>query len=363
MNQEKKILVIDDELQICENVTEYLKGFGFKTISAHNGVEGVQKAIKLKPDLILCDIDMPSLNGYGVYEQIQEIPDLAIIPFIFLTAKSSLEELREGMQLGADDYITKPFKLNDVLLSINRRLEKTSKIKEISEQKIEAIAENNLVGIFFYDRGGFSFVNKKLRKIIGIGASEFKMLRFNDIITGGESDKIIEKINACLNGVMESISLETFLKTRRDNVLNVYLSLHRLVVNNKKSLVGIVLPINEIKGKVKDDLSKAYSGIIGHLMQTKHDDLAKKLSEIAKSIDSSARVPLSGFNIKYDFSDREKEVLSLICKGLTNNEIADKLFLSSRTVENHRSSLLRKSNSKNTAQLVVFGIKFLKIKI
>jgi len=119
-----KILVIEDETLLRENTIELLELEGFQAISAENGVVGVQLAQKCKPDLIICDVMMPELDGFGVLHQLRLNSATASIPFIFLTAKTERGDIREGMDLGADDYLAKPYDANELLKAIATRLEK-----------------------------------------------------------------------------------------------------------------------------------------------------------------------------------------------------------------------------------------------
>ncbi len=105
----KKVLIIEDEQNIRETLSDLLDLCGYSTILAKDGEEGVQKATCDHPDLVLCDVNMPGMDGYQVLTELKKSRDLALVPFIFLTAKSSMEDLRTGMELGADDYLTKPF--------------------------------------------------------------------------------------------------------------------------------------------------------------------------------------------------------------------------------------------------------------
>ena len=109
MSQKRKILVIEDQEDVRENIAELLDLSNYEPVIASNGKEGVKKALEIKPDLILCDIMMPEMDGYEVLYLIGKNPEIASIPFIFLTAKSEKNDFRKGMNLGADDYITKPF--------------------------------------------------------------------------------------------------------------------------------------------------------------------------------------------------------------------------------------------------------------
>ncbi len=121
----KSILVIDDNADIRENTAEILDLAGYKTATAENGKKGVELALKQKPDLIVCDIMMPELDGYGVLHLLRKNPETQFIPFIFLTAKTERTDLRKGMEMGADDYITKPFEDIELLNAIEVRLKKT----------------------------------------------------------------------------------------------------------------------------------------------------------------------------------------------------------------------------------------------
>src|SRR6187549_3194841 len=103
------ILIIDDHNDIRENIAEILTLAGYATLTAENGKKGVEIAIKEKPSLVICDIMMPELDGYGVLHLMRKNPETEDIPFIFLTAKTERADFRKGMEMGADDFITKPF--------------------------------------------------------------------------------------------------------------------------------------------------------------------------------------------------------------------------------------------------------------
>lgn len=124
------ILVIDDNQDIRENTAEILELAGYKTFTAENGKRGVEMALKEKPDVIVCDIMMPELDGYGVLHLLRKNPDAQNIPFIFLTAKTERSDFRKGMEMGADDYVTKPFEDIELLNAIETRLKKTEVLRQ-----------------------------------------------------------------------------------------------------------------------------------------------------------------------------------------------------------------------------------------
>jgi CheY-like chemotaxis protein len=119
----KKILVIEDENFIRENLLELLEIEGFEAVGAENGCVGVELAKQQQPDLILCDVMMPELDGYGVLEALRRDPVTARIPFLFLTASADRTNLQKIRDLGIDDYILKPFNVDKFLASIADRME------------------------------------------------------------------------------------------------------------------------------------------------------------------------------------------------------------------------------------------------
>src|SRR6188768_1723726 len=121
----KSILVIEDNKDIRENTAEILDLAGFKAITAEDGRRGVDLAVKEKPDVIICDIMMHELDGYGVPHLLRKNPETLSVPFIFVTAKTERSDFRKGMEMGADDYITKPFEDSELLNAIEMRLKKT----------------------------------------------------------------------------------------------------------------------------------------------------------------------------------------------------------------------------------------------
>lgn len=135
----KKILLIEDNVEIRENTSEILTLDGYEVTVAENGKEGVTKAIAEKPDLIICDIMMPVLDGYGVLHLLTKNPETADIPFIFLTAKAERTDFRKGMDMGADDYITKPFDDVELLNAVESRLRKVEVLNQKYQKTLEGL--------------------------------------------------------------------------------------------------------------------------------------------------------------------------------------------------------------------------------
>lgn len=138
-----RVLVIEDQDDVRENIVELLELSNYNVSSAPNGKEGVKSALASPPDLILCDIMMPEMDGYEVLYLLSKNPETASLPFIFLTAKAEKSDFRKGMNMGADDYITKPFEEMELLGAIERRLRKYEELSSISgmDQLVEHAAK------------------------------------------------------------------------------------------------------------------------------------------------------------------------------------------------------------------------------
>ena len=146
----RNILLIDDNQDFREDVAEILQLSNYITLTAPDGKTGVEKALKEKPDLIICDVSMPHMDGFSVLHILSRHPETVAIPFIFMTGKNELSDIRKGMGMGADDYLVKPFDETDLLNSIEMRLSKThalkGKLTEIQQNIITFIKEIRLNG-------------------------------------------------------------------------------------------------------------------------------------------------------------------------------------------------------------------------
>ncbi len=194
MNLEKsvKVLIVEDERDLRLNLEDILQYNGFETATAKDGLEGYQKVVEFEPDIIISDVRMPELDGFGLLKKLQENSKTKLIPFIFLTAKVENEDVRAGMALGADDYITKPFKIQDVLDTINTRLEK----RKYQSEKITNFKED------FFHNTSHNF-RTPLVSIIG-----FSEILLNDYYNLDDEEilNIIRKIKRAGESLKEDIN-------------------------------------------------------------------------------------------------------------------------------------------------------------
>lgn len=287
MNKQK-ILVIEDNIDIRENIVELLSLSGFDTIEAVDGREGAKFALQELPDLILCDIMMPGLDGYGVLHILSKHRETHNIPFIFLTAKAEKSDMRKGMTLGADDYITKPFDETDLLTAIENRLKKSANNQPFDngrEDLFEKIFEKNKQ-IKSYDKKEYFYREEDTpRKLFFIHEGKVKISKINkdgrevvlELYGKGDffgywgilEDRLYnENAQALENCVIYEIPMEDFKALLRTNT-TVSASFLKLLSNNmlikedkiielayesvRKRIANSILAINDVYGN--DDLS------------------------------------------------------------------------------------------------------------
>ncbi len=142
-----KILVIEDAQPLRKDIVEMLTFEGFDVVGAENGVLGVEYALEANPDLIICDIMMPELDGYGVLERLRQEPATRTIPFIFLTARTDRSDVRQGMELGAEDYLTKPFAASELLSTVRAQLRKREIYEQMSDQKLDELRDSIILSL------------------------------------------------------------------------------------------------------------------------------------------------------------------------------------------------------------------------
>jgi DNA-binding NarL/FixJ family response regulator len=177
----KKILVIEDEPEMRRNITALLRYHNYEPVGAENGRQGIEVARRENPDLILCDVMMPELDGYAVIQALQNDQALARIPFIFLTAKGEKHDLRSGMELGADDYLTKPVANADLIRAIESRLRRSGQQQVIREFKPDFSSSAPLVKLGLTPRAAEALLwlaqgktNSDIASILGITESTVK---------------------------------------------------------------------------------------------------------------------------------------------------------------------------------------------
>lgn len=202
------ILILEDDDGVRLPLVDLLEANNYNVIAAENGKKGLEAAKNEEPDLIISDIMMPEMNGYEVFEALQNDPLTAIIPFIFLSAKTDPADVREGLGLGADDYLTKPFETQTLLDAVRTRLDK---YKKISEAALSAEDNPDYDQIFIKDGDSCWFVEyDKLRLL----ESEDNYVRFF-------FDENKPLISRTLNHLEERLPAKLFFRANRKQIINL----------------------------------------------------------------------------------------------------------------------------------------------
>lgn len=202
------ILILEDDENVRLPLIDLLEAENYTVLNAPDGKQGIELARKEKPDLIVSDIMMPEVDGYGVFEALQKDPITAVIPFIFLTAKTDPSDIREGLGLGVDDYITKPFEQEDLLDSIQTRL---NKYRRISEAALKADDNPDYDQIFIKDGESCWFVEYEKIRLL---ESEDNYVR-----VFFENEKPL--ISRTLNYLEERLPAKLFFRANRKQIINL----------------------------------------------------------------------------------------------------------------------------------------------
>ena len=211
----KKILIIEDDPSVRGLIKDLLETNNYIVLSASDGTDGILIGVKEKPDLIICDIMMPKLNGFEVIESLKKNPDLNSVPFLFLTAKTEMSDIREGMELGADDYITKPFRAVNLLKAIETRLKRFETI----QKKMEAGKSEPKNNIYKEDDRLFiTAANKpqfvKISDVLCIKANA----EYSDLYLLSGSKLLVRRL---LKQWEEILPSNVFLRIHRSSIINI----------------------------------------------------------------------------------------------------------------------------------------------
>jgi len=194
----KKILVIEDDRLILETTSDFLATSGYEVLKAANGGEGISLAKVQSPDLILCDILMPGIDGHEVYRILHNDITTADIPFIFLSSLSDKQDIRLGMQMGADDYVTKPADPAELLKTVETRLEKFDRLLKHKELRYHALFELASEAILMIKPGEGEIVdaNQSTLDLLGYSKNEIIKLCATDILPPGTWENIVKLLNS-----------------------------------------------------------------------------------------------------------------------------------------------------------------------
>jgi CheY-like chemotaxis protein/two-component sensor histidine kinase len=269
----EKILVIEDNHQVRENIIEILESEKYIMFQAENGEIGIEIARKNQPDLILCDIMMPEMDGYQVLAELRRNILTTNIPFIFLTAKDTRDDMRKGMQMGADDYISKPFTIEELIQAVQIRLNRIREFKRKSEQKLNELTLNLGAPIA-------KEISEPLRAIIGFSSmilTENSQMPKNEIV---EFVSLVYDAGMRLNRIV----LKTLLFYRLES-LSVQngdlLEIHEMSTSNVKKVTEDVCKEIAANYNRLDDIKLSLEDTSIKIPEQFYRDLIKEMIENA----------------------------------------------------------------------------------
>ena len=305
----KKILVIEDDTVVRENTAELLELENYIVITASNGKIGVEQAKQFNPDIIICDIMMPELDGYGVLKALSKEKTTKHIPFIFLTAKTERKDVRKGMDMGADDYLTKPFDESELISAIESRLAKAAIIKERVVYKKNKETDNSKSQLKTLDHLKNYFIDNAKEYSFKIGEtiyregdnSNYVFLIYKGVVKSYKSDEQGKELITALHKDDDLFGFTSFLKniayqesaTAMENTV-----VYKLL---KQELKTILNKNHAVTLNLIDHLTDNVSIVKDQLLQMAYSSVRKKTAgtilqfaeKIRKSSDDGIRISRS----------------------------------------------------------------------
>jgi len=347
----KKVLLIEDNEDIRENMAEIIELAGYKVLTASDGKQGIEEALKSIPDIIICDIMMPVLDGYGVIHMLQKNETTRNIPFIFLTAKAERAEIRKGMELGADDYITKPFNGTELLNAIESRLRKsdllkqsitpdinglnqiisavsgTEKLKELAQdrsvnryKKKQVIYSegNHALRLFYIERGKVRTykTNDDGKELVMGLYNEGDFFGYTALIEGSNYKETAEAIEEAEIAVIPKDEFDQLVNGNREVMQKFIRLLARNVTEKEQQLLGIAY--NSLRKKVAEALLTLYKKYKGDNTNYVIDISRESLATIAGTAKESLIRTLSDFKDEKLIDIQSGNIIILNDKKLAN---------------------------------------------
>ncbi|MFP4526455.1 MAG: response regulator, partial [Bacteroidales bacterium] len=196
-----KILLIEPDAQLLEEINIHLGKVGYKMHTTDNGATGVQKALQYKPDLILCDAKPSGLSGDEVFNIIKQVNTTSVIPFVFITTKKSYEELRAVMNLGVDDFLVKPFTMDDIEKLIQIRIEKQRALVKKVNENFQTLVDYVNTAFCVYQEEKFEYVNRKFCEILGYSKSEIIGMNLVNLLYKDDIPKVVDKLTRIFKNI------------------------------------------------------------------------------------------------------------------------------------------------------------------
>ncbi|MGF1559668.1 MAG: response regulator [Flavobacteriaceae bacterium] len=282
----KRILLIEDDNALRENTAELLELSGYAIETAPNGRIGIGAALQSLPDIIICDIMMPEVDGYGVLQALSSDETTKNIPFIFLSAKTEHKEIRKGMDLGADDYLTKPFEEEDLISAIESRLAKAALLAKMNEGHgiIAAVTDDEMRTINelknFFDDNGDLLAFKQGETVYKEGAHSHKIyLILKGIVKCYKIDEDGKELITAIHRADDFLGFTSFLNNQPYQESATAMEDVELAGIAKEDLKSILKQNHTVSMELMELLTNNISEIKGQLLQMAYSSVRKKTAQ------------------------------------------------------------------------------------
>ncbi|MCL7762113.1 response regulator [Polaribacter sp. Z014] len=281
----RKILLIEDDVVLRENTSELLELSNYEVINASNGKIGVQLAKKIVPDIVVCDIMMPELDGYGVLEALTNNEKTQHIPFIFLSAKTERIDVRKGMDLGADDYITKPFSEDELINAIESRLAKAAILKDRRETKLAVKEEKDDIRSLndlknYFEDNGETFLFAKDATIYKEGNnSNYIYLINSGLIKCHKLDEQGKQLTTALYKEDDLFGYTSFSQNLAYQESATAIKETELVGLSKKTLTSVLNKNHKVTLELIELLTEDLAVVKDQLLQMAYSSVSKKTAK------------------------------------------------------------------------------------
>lgn len=282
----KRILLIEDDRALRENTGELLELSGYSVVTAPNGKIGIAAAKEHLPDIIICDIMMPVLDGYGVLENLSTDKNTKQIPFIFLSAKTEHKEIRKGMDLGADDYLTKPFDEEDLISAIESRLARAELLSQIPVSTVNnnEVSENEMRTLhelknFFDDNGEVSYYNEGDIIYEHGSRSSTIYLILNGLVKGYDMDSDGKELITALYRADDFLGFTSFLNNSHYQETATAMEPVKLAGISKENLKDILEKNKNVSLELMELLTNKITLIKAQLLQMAYSSVRKKTAQ------------------------------------------------------------------------------------
>lgn len=277
------VLLIEDDRALRENTEELLELSGYSVLTAPNGRIGIQAAKETLPDIVICDIMMPEVDGYGVLENLSTDPSTKHIPFIFLSAKTEHKEIRMGMDMGADDYLTKPFEEEDLLSAIESRLAKAQLLSQVlKEELVPSAAEMRTLNELknFFDDNGEQIDFEQGETIYNEGSRSTKIyLVLSGLVKCHTIDEDGKELITSLYRADDFLGFTSFMNNLPSQESATTMENTQLTAISKEHLKTILEKNHNISLELMELLTSDITEIKAQLLQMAYSSVRKKTAQ------------------------------------------------------------------------------------